>query len=221
VLLEALSFSVPLGDPVPLLDKPEQWGTWHHHEHPPALDGRMTLLRTIISAPHAAVLRFREIGDRTSVFLDGQPVGVLLSELNDRALSLRDANGELTIFVEDLGGGTGLAGVTLDGRPVTGWDVMPLHLGRPVTVRPDRNVPVSGPVFRRATFVHDEPGELVLDTSAWGCGVVWMNGHDLGRYWSRTPRPLHVPREALKAGVNELVVLETGVPADHTARFHA
>ncbi|HEX8869148.1 MAG TPA: hypothetical protein VF821_26040 [Lentzea sp.] len=218
MLLEApaRSFSVPLGDPVPLLDKPEQWGTWHHHEHPPALE-RMTLLRTAISSPHAAVLRFREISDRTSVFLDGQPVGVLSSELGDRALSLRDANGELMIFAESAG----LAGVTLDGTPVTGWDVMPLRLGRPVTVRPDRNVPVSGPVFRRATFTLDEPGELALDTSAWGCGVVWVNGHEIGRYRSRTPQPLHVPRETLKPGVNELVVLETGVPTDLTARFSA
>jgi beta-galactosidase len=218
VLLEApaRSFSVPLGAPVPLLDKPEQWGTWQHHEHPPALDCPMTLLRTRISAPHAAVLRFGEISDRASVFLDGQPVGVLLHELNDRALSLRDANGELTILVE----GHGVGGITLDGRPVTGWDVMPLHLGRPVTVRPDRNVPVSGPVFRRTTFVRDEPCELFLDTSTWGSGVAWVNGHDIGRYRSRTPQ-LHVPGEAVRAGVNELIVLEIGVPADLIARFTA
>ncbi|MEV6235244.1 hypothetical protein [Lentzea sp. NPDC051838] len=203
------------GRPVPLLDRPEQWGTWRHHLLLPALDGRMSLLRTTISAPHAAVVRFGEISDRTSIFLNGQPVGVLHSELNDRAVSLRDANGELTILAE----GTGLADVTLDGTPVTGWDVMPLLLGRPVTVRPDRNVPVSGPVFRRATFTTHEPDDLVLDTSGWGCGVVWVNGHDLGHYGSRTP--LHVLREALKAGSNELVVFETGVPADLTARFSA
>jgi hypothetical protein len=28
--------------------------------------------------------------------------------------------------------------------------------------------------------VRDEPCELFLDTSAWGSGVAWVNGHDIG-----------------------------------------
>jgi beta-galactosidase len=39
--------------------------------------------------------------------------------------------------------------------------------------------------------------------------VVWVNGHNLGRYWSIGPQQtLYVPFEWLKKGANEIVVLE-------------
>jgi len=39
--------------------------------------------------------------------------------------------------------------------------------------------------------------------------VVWINGHNLGRYWSIGPQQtLYVPAEWLKTGKNDIVVLE-------------
>jgi beta-galactosidase len=43
----------------------------------------------------------------------------------------------------------------------------------------------------------------------WGKGYVWVNGHNLGRYWSIGPQQsLFVPSGWLKNGSNEVVVLD-------------
>jgi len=48
-----------------------------------------------------------------------------------------------------------------------------------------------------------------LDMRGWGKGCVWVNGHNLGRYWSIGPqRCLFLPAVWLKRGSNEVVVLD-------------
>jgi beta-galactosidase len=48
-----------------------------------------------------------------------------------------------------------------------------------------------------------------LDLRNWSFGVVWVNGHNLGRFWDRGGlRSLFVPQEWLKNGENEIVALE-------------
>jgi len=43
----------------------------------------------------------------------------------------------------------------------------------------------------------------------WGKGVVWVNGHNLGRYWSVGPQQtIYLPAEWLKKTNNEVVILE-------------
>ena len=43
----------------------------------------------------------------------------------------------------------------------------------------------------------------------WGKGIVYVNGHHLGRYWSVGPQQtLYLPGVWLKKGVNEIVVFE-------------
>ena len=45
--------------------------------------------------------------------------------------------------------------------------------------------------------------------SQWGKGCVWVNGHNLGRYWQKGPQQtLYIPAEWLKKGSNEIVVFE-------------
>ncbi|MGX7825953.1 glycoside hydrolase family 35 protein [Actinokineospora sp. 24-640] len=239
---QAPSFTLPLGDPVHLLDAPRRWGTWRHHGAPPTLDElsptpRLALLRTRISHPGPAVLRFGEVRDRVSVFLDGQPVGTLLREHHQRALGLRRAEGELVVLVEDqgrvnygprIGEPKGvIGGATLAGESLVDWDVLPLDLGTPPTPWADNPTDsatlgdsVAGPVLLRAEFDLDAPADLHLDTAGWGKGVVWVNGFPLGRYWSRGPqRTLYVPGPALRQGTNELVVFETDAMTTTTARF--
>jgi beta-galactosidase len=43
----------------------------------------------------------------------------------------------------------------------------------------------------------------------WGKGIVWVNGHNLGRYWRIGPQQsLFVPSGWLKKGQNEIIVLD-------------
>jgi beta-galactosidase len=67
----------------------------------------------------------------------------------------------------------------------------------------------TGPTFYSGTFLLNEVGGTFLDMRNWSMGVVWVNGHNLGRFWDRgSLRSLFVPRHWLKKGENRIVVLE-------------
>ncbi|WP_370967490.1 beta-galactosidase family protein [Amycolatopsis sp. cg9] len=228
-----------LRDPVRLLDAPDRWGTWEFHEELPAFDDltpmpRLALLRCAVDGDSPGVLTFGEVRDRATVFFDGDPVGTLSREHHDRAIALPRAAGELLVLVEDqgrvdygprIGEAKGIVGgAELHGEPLTGWDVLPLDLSEVPSLRPSARTavtgPLAGPVLLRADIDVDAPADLFLDTGAWGKGLAWFNGFPLGRYWRRGPqRTLYVPRPVVRAGGNELVVLELGTMLDPAARF--
>ncbi|WP_086851594.1 glycoside hydrolase family 35 protein [Amycolatopsis kentuckyensis] len=228
-----------LRDPVRLLDAPDRWGTWESHEDLPAFDEltpmpQLALLRTRIEGDRPGVLTFGEVRDRATVFFDGDLVGTLSRDHHERAIPLPRAAGELLVLVEDqgrvdygprIGEAKGIiGGAALHGEPLTGWDVLPLDLAALPSLRPSSPASVAGavagPVVLRAEIDVDEPADLFLDTGEWGKGVAWLNGFALGRYWRRGPqRTLYVPRPVVRAGANELVVLELGTMLDPAARF--
>jgi beta-galactosidase len=58
-------------------------------------------------------------------------------------------------------------------------------------------------------------GDTFLDMRPWGKGCVWVNGHNLGRYWNIGPQQtMYVPRPWLKPGANEILILDLLGPAD-------
>jgi beta-galactosidase len=74
----------------------------------------------------------------------------------------------------------------------------------------------SGPAFYRARFDLRTAGDTYLDMRGWGKGLAWINGHNLGRYWSIGPQQsLYIPAEWLHKGRNEAVVLDY---EDHGSR---
>lgn len=228
-----------LRDPVRLLDAPDRWGTWEFHEELPAFDDltpmpRLALLRTTVSGDRSGVLTFGEVRDRATVFFDGDPVGTLQRDHHERAIALPRAHGELLVLVEDqgrvdygprIGEAKGIiGGAALHGEPLTGWDVLPLELDALPGLRPAAPSlvagAVAGPVLLRASVDVDASADLFLDTGEWGKGLVWFNGFPLGRYWRRGPqRTLYVPRPVVRAGANDLVVLELDTMLDPAARF--
>ncbi|MEU0536753.1 glycoside hydrolase family 35 protein [Amycolatopsis tolypomycina] len=228
-----------LRDPVRLLDAPERWGTWEFHEDLPAFDEltpmpQLALLRCAVEGDRPGVLTFGEVRDRATVFFDGDLVGTLSRDHHERAIPLPRAAGELLVLVEDqgrvdygprIGEAKGIiGGAALHGEPLTGWDVLPFDLAALPALRPSSPSSVAGavagPVVLRAEIDVDEPADLFLDTGEWGKGVAWLNGFALGRYWRRGPqRTLYVPRPVVRAGANELVVLELGTMLDPAARF--
>ena len=64
-------------------------------------------------------------------------------------------------------------------------------------------------------FTVEKTGDVFLDVSRWGKGIVWVNGRNLGRYWSIGPQQkLYLPGPWLKKGKNEIILfdLEGGFP---------
>ena len=60
-------------------------------------------------------------------------------------------------------------------------------------------------------------GDARLELPGWTRGFVWVNGFNLGRYWSAGPRrALYGPGAGLRGGVNDvwLLELEESAPAD-------
>ena len=73
-----------------------------------------------------------------------------------------------------------------------------------LTLRPDR----PGGIFK-GQFKLDKMADTFLDMSKWKKGVVWVNGHNLGRFWSIGPQQrLYCPAPSLKKGENTIIVLD-------------
>ena len=68
---------------------------------------------------------------------------------------------------------------------------------------------VNSPRFYHATFTLTATGDTFLDTRNLGKGAVWINGHNLGRFWSVGPQDtLYVPGPWLRKGNNEIIVFD-------------
>lgn len=216
---------------VPLAHVVESLGTWASFDHVPTMEELggfegFALYRTEIDEAGAGVLEFAEVRDRAIVTLDGAPVGVLARDHHDHAIALpAGARGTLEILLEDqgrvnygarIGEAKGLIGpALLNGRPPAQWQAMALDLNDLSVVRDAASAAatqaevLAGPAFGVGEFVQDEPADLFLSTRGWGKGSVWINGVNIGRYWSRGPQhTLYVPAPLVRAGANEIIVLE-------------
>jgi beta-galactosidase len=185
-------------------------------------DFGFVLYEAQLPAAGPVALAFDQIGDRAQVFVDGQPVAVLERERHEHVVSFTvpRAGARLRVLVENQGrvnygrklaDRKGLIGeVHIDGAPLTGWSSRPLTLDdlSGVTFQ-EADGPVVGPCFHRGEFHLDHPADAYLHLAGWTKGVAWVNGFNLGRYWSRGPQgSLYVPGPVLRVGANELVVLE-------------
>ena len=67
----------------------------------------------------------------------------------------------------------------------------------------------QAPAFWRGHFALEKAGDTFLDLRHWGKGVVWVNGHCLGRFWNIGPtQTAYAPGCWLRAGQNEIVMLD-------------
>jgi beta-galactosidase len=73
----------------------------------------------------------------------------------------------------------------------------------------DHATAAAKPAFWHATVRLNQTGDCFLDMRTWGKGFVWVNGHNLGRYWSIGPQQtMYVPGPWLKDGDNEVIILD-------------
>ncbi|MFI6648992.1 glycoside hydrolase family 35 protein [Streptomyces sp. NPDC050529] len=182
------------------------------------------LYETTLPEAGPAVLRIAEVHDRAQVFVDGQPVGVLERENHEHSLAFHvpRSGAQLAVLVENQGrvnygqamhDRKGLLGeVTVNARTQQGWHSRPLPLDDPDRLSFTAFDPASppvGPAFHRGHLDIEQPADGWIALDGWTKGQVWINGFALGRYWSRGPQTtLYVPAPVLRAGRNEITVLE-------------
>ncbi len=126
----------------------------------------------------------------------GQPLDILV-----------EAMGRVNFGPRLVNDRKGIVGkVTLNGEELKDWEHYLLPLGRPLY---------------RGTFHLDTVGDTFLDLRGWGKGLVWINGHNLGRYWRIGPQQsLFVPAPWLKTGENQVVVLDLYEGKTRTLESH-
>jgi beta-galactosidase len=107
------------------------------------------------------------------------------------------------------------------GIELQNWSVSALPLDAPeltaLHYRPATGTANPGPAFWRGSFSLTAAGDTFLDLRSWGKGVVWVNGHCLGRFWNIGPtQTMYCPAPWMRAGRNEVVVLDLLGPGDPT-----
>ena len=76
------------------------------------------------------------------------------------------------------------------------------------------------PGYYRGTFTLKKPGDTFINMEAFGKGMVYINGHAIGRFWSIGPQQtLYVPGCWLKKGTNEVIVLDIVGPSAAPTAF--
>jgi beta-galactosidase len=180
------------------------------------------LYRTKLTSPDSGNLVIKNLRDYGIVLLDGKKVASLdrRNKQNKLALNVTTVPATLDLFIENggrinyghemLDNRKGITeSVKFNGKELTGWEIFPFPLEDISSIRFTAKDVGAAPVFYHGTFQLDRPGDTFLDMRGWGKGCVWVNGHNLGRYWYIGPQQtLYLPGVWLKHGENQIVVLE-------------
>ncbi|MFM0400428.1 beta-galactosidase [Paraburkholderia aspalathi] len=92
-----------------------------------------------------------------------------------------------------------------------GWEVFLLPMDETfiANLKGSCTNPLKPGLFFKASLRLGEVGDTWLDMSNWTKGIVWVNGHNLGRYWSIGPqRRLYCPAPWLVRGDNEVLIFD-------------
>lgn len=193
--------------------------------------GRMAgimLYRHRLAQAASGQLTLTEVRDLALVSIDGKPAATLDRRRGDKGFTIdAPAGATIEVLVDAMGHANygkglgkdqkGLIGpVAVGGTPLKGWEHRPVLLEDAAKLTfAARRGSETGPAFYRGSFTVAEEGFTFLDLRGWGKGYVWVNGHNLGRYWSAGPqRAVFVPAPWLKVGANEVVVLDLFGPTE-------
>lgn len=187
------------------------------------------LYRTRIHDGGSGALEIGGLHDYATVYVNQKLAGELDRRVKQERLQMHFPAGESTldILVENMGrinfgpalqsDRKGIVGsVTFGGKELTGWQIYKLPMTDASAAQFTDGPKTKGPAFWLGAFALDfkvdSIGDTFLDVSKLHMGVVWVNGHNLGRVWDIGPQEtLYVPGAWLKKGENEIIVFDTGL----------
>jgi len=188
----------------------------------------IVVYRATLPAGPAGSLQAANVRDFGWVFVDGRLAGIM--EARHRRFQVnvparaRPARIEILLYtlgrvnfgveVHDRKGVQGPMVFTPRGgqsRQVKDWEILPMDFGADATLPPLRwrDETTRRPAFWHGMFNLAQTGDTFLDVSNWGFGLLWVNGHCLGRYWNIGPtQTMYLPAPWLHAAANDVVVLD-------------
>ncbi len=178
---------------------------------------------TYIKAPREeGKLYIQDVRDRALVFLDDNYIGVIERWDNKQFIQLSNiqAGAKLSILVENMGrvnygpylcDPKGITqGVRIDNQFLFDWEIYSIPLDDLSQIKFEKNSHLRQPCFHKGSFYVEDRGDCFLNFSGWEKGVAFINGFNLGRYWSVGPqKTLYIPAPILKEKqINEIILFE-------------
>ncbi|MDP9173192.1 MAG: beta-galactosidase [Planctomycetota bacterium] len=185
----------------------------------------LVLYRKKFDGPVKGTLELRQAMDYTIVMANGKTIAeafrgygldsnkIQIDEPGPVTLDLLIYNlGRISVPVSSLTQGRArkglIDGAYLDGTELNDWQIYSLPMENVDQIKPS-TAPHIGPTLYHGTFNMTDLASTFLDMRNWGFGAVWVNGHNLGRYWDRGGlRSLFLSSHFLKQGKNDIVILE-------------
>lgn len=182
------------------------------------------LYTTEFGKKNGGLLKVEGIHDYATVFLGGKYIGYLDRRETIDTIRLPesyDENARLEILVEAMGrinygpyihDRKGITGdVTIDDQPLLHWQIYKLPMDHKFIydLRSSRRSVDKPGIFFRGNFSLAYTGDTFFDLSAYKKGIVWVNGHNLGRYWDIGPQKrLFCPKSYIRQGLNEIIIFD-------------
>ncbi len=182
------------------------------------------LYRTELIGLKRGKLTVTDLHDYATVFLNGEYLGRLDRREGINTIDIpesKPANPVLEILVEGMGrinfaqyliDRKGITDrVTLNGVTLMNWKIFNLPMNeRFIYDMRSSGKTVNKPgAFFKGNFSLAFTGDTYFDVSGYKKGIVWVNGHNLGRYWDIGPQKrLFCPATYLKPGLNEIIIFD-------------
>lgn len=182
------------------------------------------LYKTELIGHKSGKLVVTDIHDYATVFLNGAYIGKLDRREGINSIDLPPTNVKnpvLEILVEAMGrinfaeymiDRKGITDrVTLNGMTLMNWKVYNLPMDRKFIyqLRSSGKTRDKPGIFFKGNFFINKSGDTYIDVSNYKKGIVWINGHNLGRYWDIGPQKrLYCPESWLMEGLNEIIIFD-------------
>jgi beta-galactosidase len=170
-------------------------------------------------------LKIIDLHDFATVFLDGKLIGTIDRSKSQNSIKIPETDNPhptLDILVEAMGRinyGAKMIdrkGITdrvqLDYMTLMNWKVynIPMKAGWVQNLSFKNNAKTKRPgTFFKGHFNLNKVGSTYIDMSKWEKGFVWLNGHNLGRFWNVGPQQrLYCPGSWLHKGKNAIIVFD-------------
>ncbi|HKK41605.1 MAG TPA: beta-galactosidase [Bacteroidales bacterium] len=197
-------------------------------------DHGFILYRTKLVGRKSGRLTVTDLHDYATVFLNNKYIGKLDRREGINSIDIPESdvsNPVLEIFVEGMGrinygqyliDRKGITDrVTLNGMTLMNWEVYNLPMDKKFIydLRSSGRTLDKPGLFFRGNFVLPRPLDTFIDMSGFSKGIVWVNGHNLGRYWNIGPQKrLYCPAQWLRTGMNEIIVFDLHVMTPKTVQ---